>query len=167
MTDGRHTGPSSWAVQRKNAKVVAKTLGSSNASSPYAPAPSLPSRPSSEQLHVARCRHTAHDPQDSSLPRHQPAHHSQQTTRIRWAVCQVDRLRRTLPPSIRKVLNDLPNSRRRWTKLTVVLCWVLTKEARICPTTFSIFHDVYSPVCSSLVNVRAFVLCSLFSSLTV
>jgi hypothetical protein len=27
--------------------------------------------------------------------------------RFRWVVCQVDRLRRTLPPSIRKVLNDL------------------------------------------------------------
>ena len=30
--------------------------------------------------------------------------------RFRWAVCQVDRLRRTLPASIRKVLNDLPKT---------------------------------------------------------
>src|SRR5713101_3858854 len=30
--------------------------------------------------------------------------------RFRWVVCQVDRLRRTLPPSIRKVLNDLPKT---------------------------------------------------------
>ena len=30
--------------------------------------------------------------------------------RFRWVVCQVDRLRRALPPSIRKVLNDLPKT---------------------------------------------------------
>src|ERR1700679_2501990 len=30
--------------------------------------------------------------------------------RFRWAVCQVDTLRRTLPASIRKVLNDLPKT---------------------------------------------------------
>src|SRR3984893_6122708 len=30
--------------------------------------------------------------------------------RFRWIVCQVDRLRRTLPPSIRRVLNDLPKT---------------------------------------------------------
>ena len=30
--------------------------------------------------------------------------------RFRWVVCQVDRLRRTLPPDIRSVLNDLPKS---------------------------------------------------------
>jgi ankyrin repeat protein len=30
--------------------------------------------------------------------------------RFRWTVCQVDRLRRALPPSIRKVLNDLPKT---------------------------------------------------------
>ncbi|KAN0124433.1 hypothetical protein V8E52_002082 [Russula decolorans] len=29
---------------------------------------------------------------------------------FRWTVCQVDRLRRALPPSIRKVLNDLPKT---------------------------------------------------------
>jgi len=30
--------------------------------------------------------------------------------RFRWVVCQVDRLRRTLPASIRRVLNDLPKT---------------------------------------------------------
>src|ERR1700677_2468497 len=30
--------------------------------------------------------------------------------RFRWAVCQVDRLCRTLPASIRKILNDLPKT---------------------------------------------------------
>src|SRR6266849_6547418 len=30
--------------------------------------------------------------------------------RFRWIVCQIDSLRRTLPPSIRKVLNDLPKT---------------------------------------------------------
>jgi hypothetical protein len=30
--------------------------------------------------------------------------------RFRWAVCQVDRLCRTLPPSIRRVLDDLPET---------------------------------------------------------
>src|SRR6266852_333317 len=30
--------------------------------------------------------------------------------RFRWVVCQVDRLRRTLPPSILRVLNDLPKT---------------------------------------------------------
>jgi hypothetical protein len=30
--------------------------------------------------------------------------------RFRWVVCQVDRLCRTLPGSIRRVLNDLPKT---------------------------------------------------------
>src|SRR6202789_1888518 len=30
--------------------------------------------------------------------------------RFRWVVCQIDRLRRTLPASIRKVLNELPKT---------------------------------------------------------
>ena len=30
--------------------------------------------------------------------------------RFRWVVCQVDRLRRTFPTSIRKILNDLPDT---------------------------------------------------------
>src|SRR5712691_4881091 len=30
--------------------------------------------------------------------------------RFRWVVCQVDRLRRTFPASIRSVLDDLPKS---------------------------------------------------------
>jgi hypothetical protein len=30
--------------------------------------------------------------------------------RFRWVVCQIDRLRRTFPASIRKILNDLPKT---------------------------------------------------------
>jgi hypothetical protein len=35
---------------------------------------------------------------------------AQMIFRFRWIVCQIDRLRRTLPASIRKVLNDLPKT---------------------------------------------------------
>src|SRR6266566_935933 len=37
-------------------------------------------------------------------------HDDGRSYRFRWVVCQVDRLRRALPASIRKVLNDLPKT---------------------------------------------------------
>src|SRR6267154_5556133 len=63
--------------------------------------------------------------------------------RFRWVVCQLDRLRRTLPVSIRKVLNDLPQTLNETYSRT--LLGIDERETRICPTNFLMSHGIYSP----------------------
>ena len=72
----------------KNAKVTIVALSSLRhliilhaVMVPLSAIPSTIDLSNNERLHVARCRHTAQDPPDSPLPRHQLPHHSQQTTR--------------------------------------------------------------------------------------